>query len=301
MGTKGWGTIPPRSGPFIRPLLGVGRDVITAYADAHRVPFREDASNHDPKYLRNRVRYELIPLLEDLRPGARGVLARNVVLLRELAALAGQGLDALVPELSADEHGARRIPFTTILDSGAPHALLARLPGISGFHPERIVGIVRAIREGRTGAHFQETEADVWVDRDVLIITVKAQDIPEWTIVSPGTWPTDAPLSLAAGSGADIDPSAGPDVVWLDADAAAFPWTLRPWRPGDRMRPRGLNGSKLVSDILIDAKVPREAKRRTYVLESRGAIMWCCGLRLADGFAARPTTPNAWRCTWRGE
>src|SRR5690606_1450043 len=57
MGTHGWRTIPPVAGPFIRPLLCCSRDEITTYATKHSIAFREDASNTDPKYLRNRIRH----------------------------------------------------------------------------------------------------------------------------------------------------------------------------------------------------------------------------------------------------
>lgn len=301
MGTKGWGTIPVRSGPFIRPLLGQHREAIMAYAEAHCVPFREDSSNRDPKYLRNRVRHELLPLLTDLRPGARAVVGRNVDLLRELDAAAGYHLDAVLAGFLPDERGARRIPFATLLGSGAPHALLGRLLRAHALHPDRIADIVQAVRAGRTGARFFAAGLDIWVDRDVLIIAPDSGPLPTWTIASAEQWSADAPLTIVACTGDDIDAHADPNVVWLDAEAAPFPWVLRPWRTGDRMRPRGLGGSKLISDILIDAKVPRAAKQRIYVLERAGTILWCCGLRLAQGFAAASGPAPAWRCTWRGE
>jgi tRNA(Ile)-lysidine synthase len=300
MGTKGWGAIPVRSGPFIRPLLGVSRTSILAYAQESGVPFREDASNTDPKYLRNRVRREVLPLLEDLRAGARDVLSRNVDLLRELSVAAGHHLDAVVARIEADDLGRLHIPFELLSASGAPHAVLTRLLRAKEFHPDRIGDIVRAVREGRTGARFVEGDQEVWVEREQLIIGAAPVPPPEWTIASAEQWPADAPLSIGACTGLDIDPKAGAEVAWLDADAAPFPWVLRPWRMGDRMRPRGLGGSKLVSDILIDAKVSREAKRRTYVLESAGTILWCCGLRRSQDGAASSGSERVWRCTWSG-
>jgi tRNA(Ile)-lysidine synthase len=77
-------------------------------------------------------------------------------------------------------------------------------------------------------------------------------------------------------------------VALLDAARLVFPLELRPWRPGDRMRPIGLNGTKLISDILIDAKVPRHVKERTHVLLSGGEVVWLAGHRVAEGFQARP-------------
>ena len=96
MGTRGWGGIPLQSGPFIRPLLEVSRSAIRAYAQEKGIPFREDASNADPAYLRNRVRHELMPLIGELRDGADAVLRRDMVRNRELAVVLDQWLEVSV-------------------------------------------------------------------------------------------------------------------------------------------------------------------------------------------------------------
>ena len=82
-GAHGWASIPPVSGNIVRPLLCVDRDAILTYAREDQVQFREDSSNADPKYLRNRIRHELLPLIEAMRPGAHKAIARSVDLLRE--------------------------------------------------------------------------------------------------------------------------------------------------------------------------------------------------------------------------
>ncbi|HNA32007.1 MAG TPA: tRNA lysidine(34) synthetase TilS [Flavobacteriales bacterium] len=80
--------------------------------------------------------------------------------------------------------------------------------------------------------------------------------------------------------------------VWLDADRLSFPLELRPWHTGDRIRPMGLGGSKLVSDVLIDARVPLINKADTHVLVSAGEVVWVAGHRLAEGYRAGPATRN---------
>ena len=87
--------------------------------------------------------------------------------------------------------------------------------------------------------------------------------------------------------------------VVLDADKLEFPLELRPWCEADRIRPIGLAGSKLVSDILIDAKVPMTDKAGCYVLTSGDEVVWVVGHRLAEGFSAGPLTDRVLRIRTR--
>lgn len=87
--------------------------------------------------------------------------------------------------------------------------------------------------------------------------------------------------------------------AWLDRSKLIFPLLLRPWQPGDRLQPVGMQGSKLVSDILTDARVPRNEKEKTYVLLSGEEVVWVVGHRVAQGFPPSTDTQEVLRVTWR--
>jgi tRNA(Ile)-lysidine synthase len=78
----------------------------------------------------------------------------------------------------------------------------------------------------------------------------------------------------------------GRHTAWLDRTRLEFPLIVGPWEPGDRMRPAGLGGSKLISDILTDAKVPSVSRKQCRVLRSGRTIVWLLGHRVAEGYAA---------------
>lgn len=296
-GPKGLAGIPAEQGPFIRPLLGVPRAAIEAYAREHDVPYREDASNHDGKYLRNRVRHELLPLFDAIRPGAGKVLRRQVTLLKEAAAV----LDAHLADIAAsftERDGKVQVPFDRVRTSLAPHALLQRLLADRGFHPDAVSDMLVAIDEERTGATFHGKGHAVHVDRGYLVIEAVPRAFPQWTIATADDVPADLPLAIARTAALDPGARKDPNIAWLDSDRLGFPCTLRPWREGDRMRPVGLGGSKLISDLLIDAKVPRHEKPGTYVLVSGGRIAWCCGHRVAEGYQATAASRAVLRLTW---
>ncbi|MBK6777710.1 MAG: tRNA lysidine(34) synthetase TilS [Flavobacteriales bacterium] len=117
-GVAGWRGIPPIAGRFVRPLLSVGRAAILEYASKYKVPFREDSSNTDPHYLRNRVRNELLPLMEQLRPGARNVLARDADDLRRLTSIVETGFEILARSISTGPDGSWFIGREPLLGCG---------------------------------------------------------------------------------------------------------------------------------------------------------------------------------------
>ena len=296
MGLHGWGSIPPRTGAFVRPLMEERRLEIEAYATRHEIPFRVDRSNTDPKYLRNRVRHELLPLMESIRPGAGSVLARNIDLMRELEIAAGRTIDRTLGEAVTDARGTVRIPIAVILETGTPMLVLHQLLKDHGAHPEQLKDIVRAMEERRVGATFPLAAGMLLVDRNVVVVHSGAAPPGPWSISDPTTVPEGAPLQMERTATPVGDDVLGKNVVWLDEDRIRFPLELRVWRAGDRMRPFGLGGSKLISDILIDAKVPRDVKDRTLVLVSGGHIVWLCGHRVGEGFQSKPEGGNSLRC-----
>jgi tRNA(Ile)-lysidine synthase len=91
----------------------------------------------------------------------------------------------------------------------------------------------------------------------------------------------------------------GPDQVSIDADAVVWPLVVDVPREGDRMRPLGMRGTKKVSDILVDAKVPRRLRQATPVVRSAGEIVWLASVRLADQCRVTPETRRVADIVWR--
>lgn len=302
MGAKGWKTIPFRSGPFIRPLLHVRRKAIEDHAIQHAIVYREDASNSDIKYLRNQVRHELIPKLEEMRPGTTKVMVRNVELLREMDAVVHAQLDALMKAVRSDADGTQHISTALILGSGMPRLLLHRFLEHSGLHPDRLDDILNAMEQGSTGVSFPAQHSTVWVDRGTLILApvlplhTGAEVERTWRIDAWDAVPEGCPLQITPCTGKAIDLAQGADVAWLDARSLRFPLTFRPWQAGDRIRPIGMKGSKLVSDLLIDAKISMVRKSKFFVLADADRIVWVSGMRIAEGAQADPSSVQVLRC-----
>jgi tRNA(Ile)-lysidine synthase len=300
MGADGWGGIPLRSGPFIRPLLGVPRTAIEAYAAAHGVPYREDVSNTDPKYLRNRIRQELMPLLEGLRPGARQVLQRNAMLAREINALAIEGLEGLEQAVHCHADGTAELPFAAVEASNTPMLLLTRFTRQARLHPDIIGALLRAVQERHTGARFAGEGYTAVVDRTSILLAPAAPAPVEHILPLTSPWPIDLPVHIEEVGTEALGTEHPVHVLLLDTDAVEGPLRLRPWRIGDRIAPSGMRGTKLISDLLVEAKVPLPYKHAVHVLADDRGILWCCGLR-RGGLALPGNAPRRLlKITWTG-
>lgn len=302
IGVKGWNGLPPVTvldeGRVCRPLIGVGRAEILAYAAEHGIAFREDASNTDPKYLRNRIRHELMPLLEELRPGAAQTWGRATDLLRGMGRVAEAQLAREAAAVKPGPDGSWTFPLSDLEAASAPRILLMHL--IQGLqpHPDLVDRLLEAVADRATGAHFHCGGWRIALGRDAIHVDRAPDGFPIFRIPGPPVEAGQAgPFGWSVASPGEVDLTLGMHTAWLDMDRLEDPLVLRPWEHGDRMRPIGLGGSKLVSDILTDAGTPLPAKENTYVLTSGGRVIWLVGHRVAEGYAPGKTTSKVLRLT----
>ncbi len=300
IGSHGWSAIPAvttlAEGRICRPLLSMGREQVRAYAEAKGIQHREDASNTDRKYLRNRVRLELLPLMEAMRPGARRTMARAAEVLKELGAAAEQQLTREAEGGKLDPDGTTRIPLAGLRESATPRLLLMRALHHLSPHPDLIDQLLEAILDRSVGARFHAGNQCITVERDGLSVGRPVDGFPSFAVPLAATEQGGAgPFSWSICLPPEVEYAQGMNTAWLDVDRLEFPLLLRPWREGDRMRPVGLGGTKLISDILTDAGVTRSTKAETYVLLSGNTIVWLVGHRIAEGHSPVKSTKEVLR------
>lgn len=197
--------IPRQRDTILRPLLDVPKSVLRKHAERHGLVWRDDPSNLEPRYLRNRIRKELLPLMERrYRPGLRGRLAR-----------------------SAD--------------------------GVSQ--------------------------------------RVESADVPVRAPVAPSFTPNPVAFERRGWSGGAV-PDGRAEAVFDAGAIGAF--TVRPVRPGDRIRPFGRSFHRKVRDVLREGGVPVEARSAVWVVEADGQVLWIPGLLRASGAEVGETTKEVW-------
>ena len=302
-GPKGMaGVLPERPPGLVRPLLPFWRRELAAFAAAQDIPFRDDPTNQDLRWTRNRLRHDLLPALEEAVPGAAAALAAladtsrshvealNHLLDDRIEALAPGGERPSYDVLDLDRDGLLTLPDSVLaLVLRRAASRLGGRPGRNATHE-----LLRFARESPSGrrtavaggvavtrrlAHlrFERTEpADGANENDARAsLCPAAQEIIVTGGEGAGRFAHGRLEVHAAWSHAP--PDGFPSVAPFAPGDVQFPLAVRPWRPGDRIA--APYGKKKVNKILLEARIPSDCRTGYPVLtDAAGKVLWVPGL-----------------------
>ena len=270
----------------IRPLLCVTRDEIEHFMKEIGQDYVTDSTNLVPDVLRNKIRLQVLPLLDEIAPSA----SRNIVETAENVAFAEEFLDQAVSGMMEELKEEGSIPVSKIKSE----YLLFRILSDYGFTSVQIKQIYAHL-DAPTGTEFRSESHILVFDRGRLLIEeVEKNPFHEMRIPEEGTYILDETAKLRIErmpkpEGFEIPRSS--DVIAVDADRLQLPLTVRLPKEGDRFTPFGMQGSKLVSDFLTDQKLSLLEKRRQLIIhDSTGRILWVVGLRPDNHFRITDST-----------
>ncbi len=294
-GLRGLTGITNHVGRIVRPLMFTNRKDIHDYAVAHRIPFREDSSNRSTKYLRNKVRIGLIPMLKEITPQFTTIMRRNVSRLSQAQDFITSAMSIIkrdVIEHSGDIH---TIKVQNINDSLPRNFVIYEiLSSEYGFKGDVVDALCHALDNQSTGRRFYAREWVAVVDRGNIVVSPVSEDDDCEVMVERNTLRSYVGGSVLYYQHCDIDfidtLDLGENVALIDADKLKYPLHLRRWHEGDWFQPLGMSGRKKISDYLIDKKVSMAEKSRQFVLVSGDDIVWVVGRRLDDRFAITKRT-----------
>ncbi len=296
---------------YVRPLLEISRSEIEKYLQCCGLSWREDASNSDTTYLRNRIRHHLLPLLEEYNPAIRSSLASTAsilgddeALLDELTVQAyagtcrmGEGkIDCSVGQLNTLNTALRRRVLRHAFKQ-----LTGTLERVSLRHIDAICDMIGSARPNSRLALPQGVTAVREYDRLLWIQTGEAQletDF-ELLITEPGCYQLPCGGSISVDSAVTAAFPTYSGTACFDLSKTPFPWLVRTFRPGDRMTPFGMSGRKKVKDIFIDRKIPTAERMRIPLLFCGDDLIWIAGVCASE--LCRIDTPTAAtvQVTWR--
>jgi tRNA(Ile)-lysidine synthase len=282
-----------RRGAVVRPLLSLGREEVRRLATEAGLPFRDDPTNAEPLFARNRIRNEVLPVLEELAPGAEVTIAETQAELAEeaeaLERLAAEALAASGAELSGSIDRDSLAALDPALRRLALRALAERAAGGPvALGRGRATEIWRLVNQPEGGVVELGGGVEARAEHGhVRFAAGRVEEPEETTLTVPGvcrfgSWEVRAELEPGVPA---VDT---PDLAVLDPAAVGEALTVRTWREGDRMRPLGLGGSKSLQDLFTDRKVPRSLRHALPVVAAGDRIAWIAGVAVSEEFAARP-------------
>ena len=301
-GLRGLTGISVQAGRIVRPLMFATRKDILDYATAHRIPYREDSSNRSTKYLRNKVRLGIVPMLREINPQFTTVMRRNISRLTDAQTFIDRSVELIRRDAMTEQGGLYTLHVDRI-DASLPlgYVVYEILNSMFGFKGDTVDALCHALQQNNTGRRFYSREWVATIDRGRIVIGRIADEDTCMTQVEQGVLRSYCGSSVLHYEYCDIDmidSVTTPDnVALVDADKLRFPLTLRRWQQGDWFVPFGMSGRKKVSDFLIDAKVSMAEKSRQFVLLSGDDVVWVVGRRADDRFRLTRQTENVLKIT----
>jgi len=312
-GSTGLSGMPPiRDNRYIRPLIGITREEILTYVREKGLAYMTDSSNLDKKYLRNRIRLELMPILLTYQPRLIDHLEDLAFLCREensfmegeaekwlqemIRFTSGQSFDISIEALKGlpvaiqyrviraaiqrAKGNLRRIDFghiRTIIDLMKNHKAQVRIDLPENLVVRKVYNKLRfCVGEEMHSAGFSypiEGAGRYYMDSIDRTITCEEISRAEFPGRSPSDWQ-----------------------CFLDLEALRWPFIVRNFRPGDKFMPLGLKGFKKLKDLFIDKKIAHEQRKSIPILESNGDIVWVGGIRIDHRYRVREDTKRILRC-----
>ncbi len=292
-GLKGLLGMRRQNGIFFRPLLGMSRKEILEYLDRIGQDYVTDSTNLEDDVQRNKLRLDVIPMLEKVTPAAKQNILRMADNLSDVDAIVKQSIEEAQKGCKVDCHSGKAYSMKQIMSYASPRLLLWSIASEHGFNREQVSEML-ASKEG--GRSWTSQQAVAVFSNETLFIYGRSlweQPLPTMRIPETGLYGySNGKIRVSIKETNDCpQPSKERSVATLDAGSLAFPLTLRPIKEGDRFAPFGMKGSKLVSDYLKDKKVePLERHQQLVVTDATLKIIWLVGRTIDEKAKLREST-----------
>ena len=291
-GLTGLTGMRPVSRKIIRPLLFASRKKIEEYCTNNQIPFREDKSNAETRYTRNRIRHTIIPVLKEINPSVEGTLNDTAERLAGIDEIVSGYIEGIRTQISAEKDKSIVFNVGKLLNLNPGKALIFELFAPFGI-TRATSGDLSGLLTGKTGKQIFTRTHRILRNRNELVVYPLGNDhgryyeisIIEDFLVVPG-------IESAGVINIEKDYKI-PDnqiTACIDFEKIKFPIIIRNWEKGDYFFPLGMKQKKKLSDYFIDRKYSLIEKEKTLILESGGKIVWIIGERLDNRFRVTEST-----------
>lgn len=294
-GIEGLTGIKSKNNRIVRPFLCVRRNEIVNYLEQQNQLFVTDSSNLVNDVQRNKIRLDVMPLLQTINPLVVEHLNQTGEYIEEAASILNTALEQMqnrVVLLKTEEQTI--IDIERLEKEQSSNYLLWYILKNYGFNAAQIKQISCGLKTS-VGRVWESTTHALTINNNKIIVEpLFTCDSKEYRLIEEGLYHLNSKLSIEIKKepySIDNGFSKDPKDVWIDADKVVFPLSVRLIKEGDRMIPLGMKGSKLISDILTDTKVSYFDRQRQYVLLNNDQqIIWLVGRRIDDRYKMTSST-----------
>ncbi|MBM4272931.1 MAG: tRNA lysidine(34) synthetase TilS [Deltaproteobacteria bacterium] len=297
------GMWPATAEGLVRPLLAVGKEAVRFWLEQEGLPYREDPSNLNRRFLRSRVRLDLVPELErSYNPRLKEAVWRTQALLQEEERFLSQETARLLNEVGRDrgpDFHSLNLPGLWKLDELFQKRLLREAVGkilgdraLTAAQVESLLDLARGEKSGGVTAlgdcRVARAGSELHVFRRLPppsgVITLLP---PSGVVEAPDGWSWE----IREGAGRpEVSQAPPPNVAWIDGEKVTPPLQARYFRPGDRFWPAGALGAKKLQDFLVNQKIPRWLRLYVPLVADARQILWVAGLRVAEPVKPTPAS-----------
>lgn len=290
-GLEGFTGIPPINNKAVRPLLAFSRDDITLFAIKNEIDWREDKSNASIKYIRNKVRHKVIPILKEINPHVLESFQNTLEYLNESQSIINDATKNISQKIVSYEHNLLKLNCKKLNELPNKKAYLYQLLHTYGFTAwNDVVDLV----SGQPGKQVFSKTHRLLKDRNFLILTTTNESLTEKGpfLIKETSAEISHPIKLTILNTADSTPENKHQII-INKDLVTYPLSLKKWRHGDAMHPTGMTGSKKISQLFKDKKLSLLDKEKIWLLaDAKDHIIWVIGLRQDRRFTADKTATN---------
>ncbi|HIZ87923.1 MAG TPA: tRNA lysidine(34) synthetase TilS [Candidatus Coprenecus pullistercoris] len=295
-GLKGLSGIPVRNGHIIRPLLDVPRARIRQFVEANGISYRDDHTNFESHYARNRVRNIIFPEFRKINPSFLSTVRRDSEYFRQASEIMEELLKDISQRVCRKDGDILLIDTAELVRNRHYGYWLYMILRDYGFNGTQVSDIERCLRSGQPGKLFRSGSRELVLTNDCLkVYPLQDEEDVEFLIEGPGEYDFKGTVFRMDffPRPDDFNPVSDGSALYFSADGLQMPLRCRGWRQADRFRPFGMRqGSKKLSDFFTDLKIDRVRRLSQPVLtDAQGHIVCLPGLRIDDRYRIKaPTT-----------
>lgn len=274
-GINGLKGISPKNESIVRPLLCINRTQIINYLTRIDQNYIIDSTNLQDEYTRNKIRLNIIPLMESINPSVKQNIMKMSSHINEVDKIYQHQIEVAKERVFKNN----KINIKALKKELSPDNVLFEILYPLGFNPSQIADIMHCLN-GNSGKIFSGNgQYKIIKDREFLIVEEKTEsDQPNFTLEYREVENINYTLPRSK------------DIGCFDADKLKSTFNLRKWQQGDKFIPLGMKGKKLVSDFMTDIKLNRFEKENQWILTNGDDIIWVVGRRTDNRYKIDEST-----------